>query len=170
MAVRPISDLDNDAYGHDSYARQDAHADRGRGDVGAKIFLWAAWAAAAAFWAFMLTTGIGILNSTRGANGPGPGEVDAGGVGWGLMNVVGVVILGLAIAYGAFRYFTRDKRDDALTEAATRAEYDMVEAAGGDDDIHRSPDARSPYDRDAARAVNGTVNDGYDPSTGVQRP
>jgi hypothetical protein len=170
MAVRPYSDLNDDASGRDSYAQDHAHADRGRGDVGAKIFLWVAWAAAAAFWAFMLTTGIGILNSTGPANGPGPGEVDAGGVGWGLMNVVGVVILGLAIAFGAFRYFTRDKRNDALTEAATHAEYDMVEAAGGDDDIHRSPEAHKPFERDAARAVNGAVTGGYDPSTGVQRP
>lgn len=152
MAVRPYSDLDNSAYERDSYARQEP-VETASGGVGGKIFLWVAWAAAAAFWAFSLTTGIGILNSTRGANGPGPGEVDAGGVGWGLMNVVGVTILGLAIAYGAFRYFTRDKRNDALTEAATRAEYDMVEAAGGDDDVHRSPEAREPFERDAARAA-----------------
>ncbi|MGA0604756.1 hypothetical protein ACO2Q0_02045 [Phenylobacterium sp. VNQ135] len=165
MAVRPYSDLDSTRY-DTGYERRHEVVETTSGGVGGKIFLWVAWALAAAFWAFTLTAGVGILNSMGSANGPGPGEVDAGGVGWGLMNVVGVVVLGLALAYGAYRYFSRDKRTDALTEAATRAEYDMVEAAGGDDDISRSPDARRPLDRDAARAAGAYE----DPTTGGLRP
>lgn len=154
MAVRPYSEFD------DSYAVSSETETTGAG-VGGKIFIWLAWALAAAFWAFTLTTAFGIMGALGdpAANGPGPGEVDAGGMGWLLMTFVGgLLILGGALAYGAYRYATRNKRLDPLTEAATHAEYDMAEAAGGDDDIRRSPEARRPLDRDAARAV--------DPSTG----
>lgn len=34
------------------------------------------------------------------------------------------LILGVGIGYGWFRYATRDKSKDAMTEAATRREYD----------------------------------------------
>jgi hypothetical protein len=159
MAVRPYSDMDNTAYGREEAAPTTS------GGVGAKIFLWTAWALAAAFWAFSLTTGVGILRAMGGASASG--DVGVSGGGWAVMNIVAPVILGMAIAYGAYRYLTRDRSKDALTEAATRAEYDMIEAAGGDEAIDRSPDARDPMDRDAARAVRG---DRFDPSTGAMRP
>lgn len=162
MAVRPYSDLDNPAR-----ERRDEPVETTAGGVGGQIFLWVAWALAAAFWAFTLATGIGILNAAGPAAAPGPDEVGAGGLGWGLINIVGAVVLGLALAYGVFRYFTRDKRRDPMTEAATRAEYDMVEAAGGDDVVERSPESHSPYERDAARATQAAPND---PSTGGMRP
>lgn len=150
MAVRPSSQ----ARTLPADERND-YAETTSGGVAGQIFLWVAWALAAAFWAFALTTGVGILSMGGPAtNGPGPGEVDAGGVGWMLINVIGgLVILGLAIAYGAYRYATRDKRNDPITEAATHAEYDMVEAAGGDDDVSRSPEAHRPEERDAYRAI-----------------
>jgi hypothetical protein len=165
MAVRPYSDLDDAAYV--SERQDDSYGETTSGGVAAKIFLWVAWALAAAFWAFSLTTGIGIINSIGPANGPGPGEADAGGVSWLLINFVGgVLILGGALAYGAYRYSTRNKGNDALTEAATHAEYDMIEANGGDDEVSTSPEAHRPLDRDAVRAVR---NPG-DPSTGRIRP
>jgi hypothetical protein len=125
------------------------------GGVGGQIFLWLAWAAAAIFWGVMLTTAAGILGAADSPAVARPGGgADAGGISWFLINVVGgTVVLGLAIAWGAYRYATRNKANDPMTEAATRAEYDMVEAAGGDDDIHRSPQARRPEERDAYRAV-----------------
>lgn len=124
-----------------------------RRDVGATIFIWLAWAAAAFFWGATLTTAVNILGSPAPAQSVGPGEVDSGGIGWGLMNFIGVIILGLAIAYGAFRYLTRDKRKDPMTEAATHALYDRVEAAGGDDDVSLSPEAHRPEERAAYRDV-----------------
>lgn len=126
MAVRPYSDL-----GHDR------SADRSGGGAGAMIFLWSAWAIAAAFWAAVLTTGVGILRSTGGASASA--DVGFSGGAWALMNMVGATILGLALAYGALRYFTRDKRMDPVTEAATRQEYDILEANGGDDEVIRAP-------------------------------
>ncbi|WP_395670342.1 hypothetical protein [Phenylobacterium sp.] len=123
--------------------------------VGVTAFLWLAWAAIAAFWGFSLTTGIGIISALgHPANsGPGPGEADVGGVGWGLMNVVGVAILGAALAYGAYRYATRDRGKDAMTEASTAALYDIVEEQGGEDLTTRSPEAREPTERDAYQAA-----------------
>ena len=63
--------------------------------------------------------------------------------------VGGMVILGLAIAYGLYRYSTRDKRLDPVTEASTARLYDIVEAQGGEDMTTRSPEAREPLERDA---------------------
>jgi hypothetical protein len=122
------------------------------------IFLWIAWLLAAAFWAFTSTTAIGIMEAVmRPSNGPSPGEVDAGGVGWGLMNFVGPAILGLVLAYGLFRYATRDRRKDAATEASTAALYDTIERQGGEDLTTRSPEAREPEERDAYRAAEGDL-------------
>ena len=149
MAVRPYDDTDA-GYG----------ADTERGSVGAKIFIWVAWALAAAFWAFSLATGAGILGALGApSNGPGAGEADVGGVSWLLINFIGgVIILGGAIAYGAYRYASRDKSRDPATEAATHALYDITEAAGGDDEVTRSPEAREPEDRNSIRVARGELN------------
>jgi hypothetical protein len=135
------------------------YEDTGSGVAG-KAFLWVAWAAAALFWGFMLTTGVGIL---KAGNNPalhaGGAAADAGGLGFLLMDVIGgLFILGLAIAWGAWRWASRDKSMDPMTEAATAATYDMVDAAGGDDDIHRGPGKRKPMERDAYRAINPPMN------------
>jgi len=42
---------------------------------------------------------------------------------WERLYAVGAALLGLAIAYGLFRYYRRDRRNDAVTEQATREEY-----------------------------------------------
>lgn len=136
----------------------EAHQEPGYGharrDLGATAFVWLAWAAAAFFWGATLTTAVNILGTPAPAQGLGAGEADAGGVGWGLMNFVGVIILGLAIAYGGFRYMTRDKRKDGVTEAATAALYDRVERSGGDDDVSLSPEAHRSEERAAFRDVS----------------
>ncbi len=46
---------------------------------------------------------------------------------WESLWHVGWVILGAAIAYGLYRYHTRNKRNDPVTEEATRALYDNPE-------------------------------------------
>jgi hypothetical protein len=122
----------------------------GRRDIAATIFVWLAWAAAAFFWGMTLTTAFHIIGTPAPNQAVGPGEVDQGGVGWGLMNFVGVIILGLAIAYGMFRYVTRDKRKDAITEASTHALYDRADNV----DRHESslsPEAHEPEERAAYR-------------------
>jgi hypothetical protein len=40
---------------------------------------------------------------------------------------IGALVLGLGLAYGCFRYATRDKSKDAITEAATREMKDHPE-------------------------------------------
>jgi hypothetical protein len=44
--------------------------------------------------------------------------------GWETLYVVGAVVLAGLIAYGLIQYYSRDKRKDAITEEATRMEYD----------------------------------------------
>jgi hypothetical protein len=122
---------------------------------GSTIFLWIAWALAAAFWSATFSTALGIMEAvSHPADTAGVGGADAGGVGFALMDVVGgIVILGLAIAYGLYRYSTRDKRLDPVTEATTAALYDSIERQGGDDLTTRSPEARAPLERDAYRSI-----------------
>jgi hypothetical protein len=123
--------------------------------VAGTAFLWVAWALAAAFWAATFTTAMGIMAALSHPTQAGPaGGADAGGVGFALMDVVGgIVILGLALAYGLYRYSTRDKRLDPVTEASTAALYDSIEQQGGDDMTSRSPETRRPDQRDAYRAA-----------------
>jgi hypothetical protein len=106
------------------------------GGVGGQAFLWVAWALAAAFWAAVGTTAVKILQAgDNPAMALGGGEAEGGGLQWFVIDVVGVLILAAAIAFGASRWATRDRRRDAMTERATRAEYDAIEAAGGDEDL-----------------------------------
>lgn len=44
-----------------------------------------------------------------------------------LAYISGGVILGIAIAYGYIQYKTRNRRNDPVTEAATRSLYDHPE-------------------------------------------
>ncbi|HEY8614730.1 hypothetical protein [Phenylobacterium sp.] len=123
-------------------------------DVGATVFVWLAIALALAFWAANLTALFGILGALGhpAADGLDAGEADVGGLGWMTINFVGgLLILGGALAYGAYRYASRDKRLDPMTEASTAALYDNIERQGGDDTSSRSPEDRSPMERDAYR-------------------
>lgn len=119
-----------------AYSHRDAEALRPGerlpySDVGAQIFLWIIWVAAFAFWAFFMMADLGIMRDVM-AGGPGTvmGGVDLGGGGFVMMSVVGVVVLGIAIAYGAARWATRDRSKDPLTEASTAALYNSIERGG----------------------------------------
>jgi len=116
------------------------------------IFLLVAWLAAAAFWAFSLQIDFGILSAVQHPTVGAQPTVMTGGLQVALMTVVGVVVLGLALAYGLARYVTRDRRNDPITEATTAALYDQAgdEPDGG---TSRSPRADTPQ----ARAINRGV-------------
>jgi hypothetical protein len=134
-------------------SRADDTTDSGYHDPAGMAFLWVAWTLAFAFWAFAMSTFFGILRAIA-AGGPGSilGGVDMSGGAYLLMDVIGgVIVLGVALAWGMAQYMTRDKSRDAVTEASTAALYDEVERAGGDDEVSRSPDARRPRDRDSYR-------------------
>jgi hypothetical protein len=122
--------------------------------VGGMIFLWLAWALAAAFWAGTFTTVLGIMAAvSRPTAATAAGGADAGGVQFALMDVVGgVVILGLALAYGLYRYSTRDRMMDPVTEVTTKALYDRIER-DGDDESSLSPDAHTAQERTAYKDV-----------------
>jgi hypothetical protein len=109
--------------------------------LGEHIFIWIAWALAAAFWGAVLTSGVGIVRAVSQPS-PGPvGGVDAGGIGYLLMDVVGgMLLLGLAMAYGSWMFARRNRRLDPVSEAATAALYDRAEREGGADLTSRSPD------------------------------
>lgn len=42
---------------------------------------------------------------------------------WEMAFPIGVILLGLALAWGLLRYKTRNKANDRVSEEATRAEY-----------------------------------------------
>jgi hypothetical protein len=134
--------------------RREAHAGAyvAHESVGGMVFLWLAWALAAAFWAFTFTTALGIMEAvSHPVTTTGAGGADAGGVQFALIDVVGgVVVLGLAIAYGLYRYSTRDKMMDPVTEVTTKALYDRIER-DGDDESSLSPEAHKPEERTAYR-------------------
>lgn len=46
------------------------------------------------------------------------------GIGWEIAYILGAIALAAGIAYGLIQYYSRDKRKDAITEEATRMEYD----------------------------------------------
>jgi hypothetical protein len=140
--------------------RDTADAPRAYRTPGGMFFVWISWALAAAFWGVTLTTAIGIMQATGDGTGQGPtpGAVDAGGAGWGLMNFIGVAILGLALAYGAYRYATRDRRIDPVTEASTAALYDSIETGQDDGMVDRSPEARTPEERASYRPATGDLH------------
>jgi len=111
--------------------RDETYSEEGRSsyrDVGAQIFLWLAWAVAFAFWVFSMTIDAGIVRAlAQGGHNTLAGGLDSSGSLYFLIGVFGFFVLGVAIAYGAARWATRDKRLDPTTEAATAQIYDELE-------------------------------------------
>ena len=131
MASAPFDDISA------AHERSYDEAPRER-SLGEHIFIWVAWALAAAFWGLTMTTFAGILRSVFQ---PGPGAADARGVAGAVIYLVGgLIVLGLAMAYGSWMFARRNRSLDPTTEAATAALYDRIERQGGDDMTSRSPD------------------------------
>jgi hypothetical protein len=108
--------------------------------VGEHIFIWIAWALAAAFWGASLTTMVEIFR----AAGQALPAIDApgapGGSAYLVLVVTAFLVLALAIAYASIRSAT--SRSGAAGEAATAALYNSIERQGGEDMTSRSPDRR----------------------------
>ena len=49
---------------------------------------------------------------------------------WEMLYVLGTVLLALGLVYGIVNYYTRNRRNDALTEDATREQYDHASVEG----------------------------------------
>lgn len=123
---------------------------------GGLIFLWIAWIVAALFWAASMRIDFGILEAVQHPMAAMQGDVAEGGLQWALIDIVGVVVVGLAILYGLARYVTRNRRNDPVTEAATAALYDQAgsEPDGGSSE---SPNSRTPQERAINRGVQPPV-------------
>jgi hypothetical protein len=122
-----------------AYESADAHAHRDR-SLGEHVFIWIAWACAAFFWGLTTTVFFGILHAVSQPTPPVAGAVDAGGAGFVLTTIVGVVVLGAGIAFGSYTTARRNRRLDPMTEAATAAIYDGRDGRGGMDMPRRSPE------------------------------
>ena len=111
---------------HDPFLARDAGEDAPRErSVGEHLFIWIAWAAAAIFWGFAMTTVGGILQAVMQPAPSGVGPADAGGVSILLMEVIGgLIVLGVALAVGSVMVARRNRRLDPLTEAGAAALYD----------------------------------------------
>ncbi len=56
---------------------------------------------------------------------------------WELLYAVGAALLGAAIIFGLVRYYRRDRRNDAVTEAATHEEYQHPDRYDRSEDAFR---------------------------------
>jgi len=115
------------------------------------VFLWIAWAIAGVFWLASLQIEVGIIEAVQRPTGGTAAAADVGGIGFAMMTILGVLALGIALAYGLARNATRNRATDPVTEAATASLYDQIEREGGEDTTTRSPDDRTPQERDAYR-------------------
>jgi hypothetical protein len=126
------------ADGHPSARAAGSRRER---SVGEHVFIWLAWALAAAFWGASMTTFVGILQA---AAQPAPalasGAADVGGSGFLLMTVAAATLLGAALAYGMIRSNQSDPRRAPATEARTAELYDSIERQGGEDLTALSPE------------------------------
>lgn len=92
-------------------------------NVGEHVFIWLAWAMAAAFWGATLTTMAGILGSAEGgAASIGAPSLSGGSAAFLLLVVMVFVALAAALAYASLRSATRA----AGSESATAAVYATI--------------------------------------------
>jgi len=135
MAGAPYDD-------RNGYQTGDADAPRER-SVGEHVFIWVAWALAAAFWGATMTVLAGILRAAGAAGG-----ISASGASGVSAYLVLVIVAFLAMA-GALAYASvrsaHGRRDlKAMSDAGAAALYNSIERQGGEDMTSRSPDRGRP--------------------------
>lgn len=99
---------------------------RGGYGVGSLVVLFFLLAAIAFFLPFAVISGNSILQAVShdpAAQQDIAAGAEGGGLSWMLIDVIGVGVLGAAIAWGMLRNQSRDRRMDPVTEAATREGY-----------------------------------------------
>lgn len=113
-----------------------AAARREERSVGEHIFIWVAWALAAAFWGASLTTMVEIFRAAGQAlpaiSAPGA----PGGMAYLILVVTAFLILALAMAYASIRSATSPR--SGAGEAATAALYNSIERQRGEEMATRS--------------------------------
>lgn len=128
-----------------SEVRTEAPARRER-SLGEHIFVWIAWALAAAFWGATMSGFLGILRSI-GARVPTVSAPGApGGMGYLALVVVAFVVMGLVMLYAELRTARRD-RFESPGETGTAALYDGADRRAAAEFAPRPAD-RSRSDQD----------------------
>jgi hypothetical protein len=101
----------------------EAHERRVGGSSPEMIFVWVALVVAIGVAsALAAATDTGILSSAPPPMS-GASPDNGSGVGYLLMDIFGALALGGVLLYGLVRYHTRNRANDRISEAATRAEY-----------------------------------------------
>jgi H+/Cl- antiporter ClcA len=108
--------------------------------VGEHIFIWIAWAVAAAFWGLAMTTMVQIFRtvgqSVQGGGAPGA----PGGIGYLVFVIVAFLVMAFALVWAQVR--TASRRSDAPAEAAAAALYNSIDRQVGEATAGRTPDRR----------------------------
>jgi len=99
--------------------------------VGEHIFIWIAWALAAAFWGMTLTTVVEIFRSAAQSTPQIAVPGAPGGSAFLVLVVVAFLVMAFALAYAEIR--AAGAHSTGRGEAATSALYNSIEAQGGED-------------------------------------
>jgi hypothetical protein len=108
--------------------------------VGEHIFIWIAWALAAAFWGATLTTMVEIFRAAAHPTAAISASGAPGGSAYLVLVVGAFLVMAVALAYAEIR--AASSRPGAGREAATATLYNSIERQGGDDFTSRAPDRR----------------------------
>jgi|GEM_PF-2630469 len=126
--------------GRSGYDRRGEDPPRAR-SLGEHVFIWIAWALAAAFWGATLTTLVGILQAAGQTSSTLSAPGAPGGMLFLVLVVAAFLALAGALAYASVRSAGQPRR---VADGATAALYGDIDRQGGDDMTSRSPDLARP--------------------------
>lgn len=122
------------------YAREQDRAPRDR-SLGEHVFIWIAWALAAAFWGASMTIFAGILRDASQSVAAPAAPGAPGGMVYLAFVIAAFAVVALALAYASLRT-ARMGRLEATSQSATAALYDRIEHDPAEHE-HRRRDAGS---------------------------